>query len=133
MVAAIQLEWCVTGACIFGVIVRKLGHRQESYPVILFEVDKSSKVFLYRAVLSFCLPVCLSVKRGGESSLDTKEVAERGPELGRKNRSAVTDNGVWEAVMSHHYINNYFRKSWGINGDLDWLIIYHFCGPVNND
>ena len=68
-----------------------------------------------------------------ESPFDAEEVAERGPELGRKNRSAVTDDGVREAVMSHHYVDNYFRQSWGIDGDLDWLIMHHFCEPVNDD
>ena len=81
-----------------------------SCPVVLFEVDQGLKVRLYRAVLSFCLPVCLRVERGGESSFDTKEVAERGPELGCKNHSAVTDDLVWEAVMLYHYVDNYFRQ-----------------------
>ena len=77
----------------------------------MFKVDKGSKVRLHRAVLSFCLPVCLRVKRSGELSLDIEEVAEREPELGHKNRSAVTDDGVREVMMLHHYINNYFRQS----------------------
>ena len=111
MVAVIQLERYAIGVCIFGVVVQKLGHRQESCPVILFEVDKDSKVCLHRAVLLFRLPVCLRVKRDGELSLNTKEVAKREPELGRKNHSAVTDDGVQEAVISHHYVDNYFRES----------------------
>ena len=73
------------------------------------------------------------MERGGELFLDIKEVVEWGPELGHKNRSAVTDDGVRKTVMSHHYVNNYFRQSWSIDGDFDWLIMYHFCEPVNDD
>ena len=68
-----------------------------------------------------------------ESSLDTEEVAEQRPELGRKNRSAVTDDGIRKAVMLYHYVDNYFRQSWGIDGDLDWLLMYYFHEPVNDD
>ena len=73
------------------------------------------------------------MERGRESSLDTEEGVERGPELRRKNRSAVTDDRVREAVMSHYYVDNYFRQSWGIGDDFDWLIMHHFCEPVNDD
>ena len=94
--------------------------------------DITSKVRLHRTVLLFRLPVCLRLECGGESTFNTKEVAERGPELRHKNCSAITNDGVWEAVLSHHYVDNYFRQSGGINGDLDWLIMHYVCEPVNN-
>ena len=73
------------------------------------------------------------MERVGESSFDTIELAEQGPELGRKNRSAITDDRVRKAVILHHYVDNYFCQSWGIDGDHDWLIIHHFREPVNVD
>ena len=73
------------------------------------------------------------MERNRELSLDTKEITEQEPELGHKNRSAVTDDGVREAVMLHHFVDNYFRQFWGIDGDLDWLIMHYFCKPVNDD
>ena len=35
--------------------------------------------------------------------------------------------------MPHHYIDNDFCKARGINGDLDWLVINHFCEPVDDN
>ena len=64
MVAAIQLKRYMTDACIFGIIIRKLSHRQESCPVILFKVNESLEIYLYCFVLSFGLTVCLRMKRG---------------------------------------------------------------------
>ena len=57
------------------------------------------------------------MERGEELSLDDKKVTDRGPKL--ENRSLVTDNGVREAMVLQHHIDNHFRKSWNINGDLD--------------
>ena len=69
----------------------------------------------------------------GELSLDAKEVVEQNPKLGRKNRSAVTDNGVRKPIMLYYYVTNYFCKSWSINGDLDWLVMYHFSQIIDNE
>ena len=40
-----------------GVVVGKLGHRKELYPVVLVEIDKDSKVLLQNGVDSFCLSI----------------------------------------------------------------------------
>ena len=54
-----------------------------------------------------------------ESSLDVEKVAEQKPELGCKNRFAVTDDRVREAVILHHHIDNYFRQFSSVDSDLD--------------
>ena len=36
-------------------------------------------------------------------------------------------------MISHYYIDNDLCKAWGINNNLDWLIINNFCELVNND
>ena len=84
-----------------------------------FKVDKGSKIFLYCTFLLFRLPICLRVEYSGELFLDAKKVTEQKPELGRKNRSAVTDDRVRETMISYHHVNNFFCQSWSINGDLD--------------
>lgn len=43
-----------------------------------------------------------------ELSLDAEEIAEQVLELGHKNRSVVTNDGVREAIMSYYHVNNYF-------------------------
>ena len=77
MIAAVQLERCVTGARVFHIIISKLGHRQEPSIVILLEVDKDSKVRLYSAVLPLSLPVCLQIEGGKKLLLDAEKVTER--------------------------------------------------------
>ena len=70
---------------------------------------------------------------GGKPSLDVNKVAEQGLELRRENRFAVTDNGVEEAMMLYHHVNNHFCQSWSINGDFDWLIMHNLGQAINYD
>ena len=35
--------------------------------------------------------------------------------------------------MPYHYIDNDLRKAQGIDNDLDWLVINHFCELIDND
>ena len=75
MISAIKLKKCVAGAGILGVIISKLRHEKKPCPIILFEVDKSSKIGFNYTILPFGLTVRLWVKGGGESLLDVKEIA----------------------------------------------------------
>ena len=74
MISVIELESCVAGAGIFGIIVSKLRHGKKPYPIILLEVDKSLEVGFHCTILPLSLAVCLRVKSGGESPLNTKEI-----------------------------------------------------------
>lgn len=76
--------------------------------------------------------VYLRVKGDRKLSLTIK-VIEWGLELEYKNCFAVANNGLGKAVVLHHYVNNYFCKSWSIDGDFDQFMIYHFSQTVNND
>ena len=89
MVTAIQLEWGVAGARILGIVISKLGHGQESGPIVLFEVNKGSEVRFHRTILSFRLAVRLGVKGSREPPLDAKEVAERRPEFQGEERPSI--------------------------------------------
>ena len=109
MVAAVQLERRVAGASIHGVVVCELRHQQEPCLVILLPIHKGTEVYFYRPVLSFPLPVCLRVERGVEPSLDAEEVTKGGPKLEHKNRSPITHDRVWQAVMPYNHVYNYFR------------------------
>ena len=81
MVAVVQFKRGMAGACIFGVIESKLCHWQESYLVLLFEVDKSAEVCFHRAVLSFGLAVYLKMEGSWEPLFDAKKVKERWSEF----------------------------------------------------
>ena len=73
------------------------------------------------------------MERGGELSLNVKEVVKQGPELRHKNRSVVTNDGVWKTIILYNHVNNHFRQFWSINGDFDWFVIYHLGQTVDND
>ena len=75
MISVIELERCVVGASILGIIVSKLRHGKKSCPIILLEVDEGSEVGFHRTILPLSLAVRLQVEGGGESLLDAKEIA----------------------------------------------------------
>ena len=68
---------------------------------------------------------------GRESSLYAKEVKEQGSKLRHENFSAVTDDGVWKAIILHYHVDYHFRQSWSIDNDLDWLIIHYLGQEVD--
>ena len=53
-------------ASIFGIIINKLCYKKKSYPIILFQVDKSLKVGFYYAILPYSLAIHLQVYDAGE-------------------------------------------------------------------
>ena len=75
MISAIELERCVAGAGILGIVVSKLRHGKKPCPIILLEVDEGLEVDFHRIILSFSLAVRLRVEGGGESLLDAEEIA----------------------------------------------------------
>ena len=75
MKAAIEFKRRVAGAGVFGIVLGKLSHWQEPYPVILFPVYECSEVCLYYAFLPFCLAIDLRMESCRESSLDFQKIA----------------------------------------------------------
>ena len=35
--------------------------------------------------------------------------------------------------MPHYDVDNNLSKAQGVNSDLNWLVINHFCEPVDDD
>ena len=62
MISIIELEKCVAGASIFDIIIGKLCTKKKPCPIVLFDIDKSSKVGFYYAVLLFSLAIYLKKK-----------------------------------------------------------------------
>lgn len=38
-----------------------------------------------------------------------------------------------QGIIPDNYINDYFYKTWYINYDFHWFIIYYFYKLINND
>ena len=76
MVAAVQLELDVGNACIFCIVISKLGHWQEPCLIVLFKIDKGSKVNLHGTVLLFRLAVGLGVESCRKLLLDLEEITK---------------------------------------------------------
>ena len=75
MISAIELEKCVAGAGILGIVVNKLRHGKKLCPIILLEVDEGSEIGFYHTILPLSLAVRLLVEGGGESPLDVEKIA----------------------------------------------------------
>ena len=75
MISAIELEKCVAGAGILGIVVSKLRYGKKPYPIILLKVDKGLEVGFHHIILPLSLAVCLRVEGVGKSPLDAKEIA----------------------------------------------------------
>ena len=79
------------------------------------------------------MAVCLRMKYNEKLSFDAKKIIKQRPELRHKNRSTIVNNRVVKTVVLHHYVNNYFCKSWSINGNFNRFIMHHFSQVVNNN
>ena len=75
MISAIELEKCVAGAGILGIVVSKLRHGKKSCQIILLKVDKGLEIGFHRTILPLSLAVRLQMEDGGESPLDAEEIA----------------------------------------------------------
>ena len=51
IVAAIQLKSYMINANIFEIVISKFGHGQKSGLIILFEIDKYTKIYFYGAMV----------------------------------------------------------------------------------
>ena len=60
----------MASASILGIIIGKLYHTKKICSIILFKVDKNSKISLYYAILSLGLTVHLWVKSVGKFLFD---------------------------------------------------------------
>ena len=69
-----KLKKCVANASILGIIIGKLHYEKKPSSIILLKVVKSLEVGYHYAILPFVLTVHLWMRRGGESSLDAKEI-----------------------------------------------------------
>lgn len=81
MIVIIEFKRRIASICIFNIIVSKLSYRQEFCLIILFLIDKSTKISLYFDILFFNLAVCLWMKCSRGFLLNTKKIAQQRPEF----------------------------------------------------
>ena len=84
VIPTLEIKKRVLHASIFRVIISEFCHRQKPRLVVLFIINKGSKVSFYYAVLPLSLAVGLKVEDGRKSQFDAQKVAQGGPELGRE-------------------------------------------------
>lgn len=77
----IEFKWYIASTSIFDIVVYKLGHKQELCLVILFSINKCTKIDLYQAILSFDLTIYFQVKSSWEFLLNTKKIIYQRPEF----------------------------------------------------
>ena len=67
----------MAAACIFSIVISKLGYWQKFCPVILFKFDKSLEVSFYHTILTFGLAIYLKMKSCRKFLFDSEKVAEQ--------------------------------------------------------
>lgn len=74
MIAAVELEMRMIVNRIFGIIVRKFRHRQESCPIVLPPIDKNTQISLHIVILHLGLVVCPRMKCGEKFLPNAKKI-----------------------------------------------------------
>ena len=64
MIFTVELKRIMAIAGIFGVFESKFRHEKKLYPIILLQVDESSKVSFHCVILFFSFAIYLKVKSG---------------------------------------------------------------------
>ena len=64
IVVAVQLKRDITSAGVFSIVIGEFSYWKEPYLVVLFKVDKSSKVSFYDTILPLDLTVYLKLEHG---------------------------------------------------------------------
>ena len=81
VVPKIKLERHVPRAGVFRIIISKFHYAQEPCSVILFVINKDSKVSFHGTILLLNLAVGLEVEGGREPLFDAQEEVQGGPKL----------------------------------------------------
>lgn len=74
---AVKLKRYMTNTDVFYIIVSKFGHRKKLGQIILFVINKNSKIDLHCTILSLGLAISLKIKSSRKLLLDPKKVAEQ--------------------------------------------------------
>ena len=74
MISIVELKKRVAGTSIFGIIISEFCHKKKPYPVILFKIEKNSKVGFIYIILPFNLTIYLWIEDNRKSLLDAKEI-----------------------------------------------------------
>ena len=77
MIAAIQLKQVIAGVYFLNIVIYKLSYWQKFKLILLFKINKNSKVSLYNTVLSFYLAINLMIKNSCKFLFNTKKVAKQ--------------------------------------------------------
>lgn len=66
----------MTGTSVFGIIINKFSHWKESSLVVLFKINKNTKIRLYDTILILGFAISSGVKHSRKSAFDHKEIIE---------------------------------------------------------
>lgn len=74
MIALVKLKKYMTNIFIFGIIINKLGYKQKSSSIILFLINKNTKISFCYTVLPLSLIVYLWIKYSKKLLFNIKKV-----------------------------------------------------------
>lgn len=64
----------ITSICTLSIIIHKFCYRQELCVIVLFSIDKGTKISFYYAILFLSLAIYLRIKYSKKLLLNTKKV-----------------------------------------------------------
>lgn len=81
LVSIVKLKRHITNVCVFSIIIYNFNHWQWFCLIVLFKVNKNSKIDFYYAILSLILIISLSIKCSKKPLFDVYKIAKRWPIL----------------------------------------------------
>lgn len=79
----------MTGTCIFSILMSKFGYQQKFGPIILFNINKNLKIFLYYQNMGFNLTICSQIKSDLQLPLDIIKVVQLKQKFGGKKQAFI--------------------------------------------
>lgn len=122
----------MTNINIFFIIVGKFDNTLELCLVILFIIYVYLKMSLHDVICSLNLIICFWTKSGVEFLFTIQEIIEEEPKFRAENWPWLTDNVIWQAIKSYHYIHDNLCKSYNINFRFNRFIVDYLCEIIYN-
>jgi hypothetical protein len=133
MIIMIGKKWRTLKRGLIEVVDGEFGDRQEVKPVILLIVATYAKILFEDLIHALDLTIDLWMKCGGKTTIDIKDIRERGPKMRGKNRSTIRDDRVRNAMQSDDMIQKHSSEIRCIGSFVTRYKMDHFRETVDKN
>jgi len=82
------------------IVVGEFGEREQIKPIVLLMINEDVEARFQSLVHAFRLSVSLRMEGTGFARVDFENGRKRRPEVGRKDRTMIGDNGIGKSMQS---------------------------------